>query len=134
MPRALETAERRPPVRHRICCFALLSLFVVTGCALTPKEVTEKGTRRTAALRLPPQQAALCIERNAENRSGLYIASHRPFSGEAIEVTIRFTEFMGVLAVAHLRPEGTGSAVEVWISPNVLVDASALNDAFIANC
>lgn len=106
----------------------------LVGCAFTPKEIVEQGTRRTAALNLPPEQAAVCIERNAENISGRWLARQRPLPDGALEVVMRYTELLGVLAVAHLRAEGSGSAVEVWVSPNVLVDAEALTKTFLAGC
>jgi hypothetical protein len=101
---------------------------------MTPAKVVEQGTRRTAALKLPPKDAALCIERNAENRSGYYLARQRPLPDQGIEIVIRFTELLGVLAVAHLHAEGAGSAVEIWVSPNSLVDADGLRKSFIAGC
>jgi hypothetical protein len=123
------------PTASSLLAFAWLTLILSTaGCLLTPKEITQQGTRRTAALQLPPQRAAVCIETNAENRSGLYIARHRILSDELIEVVVRYTDVLGVLAIAHLRPEGRGSAVEIWMSPNVLVDADALTQAFISGC
>ena len=51
-----------------------------------------------------------------------------------VEVVIRFTEILGVLAIVRLHPEGTGSAIEMWASPNVLVDAGDLTKHFIAGC
>lgn len=118
-----------------LLAFASLGLVLSSaGCILTPNEVAQQGTRRTAALRLPPTQAAVCIERNAENRSGLYTARQRVVSDGVIEVVIRYTDVLGVLSVAHLRAQGGGSAVEVWVSPRVLVDAGALTEALIGGC
>lgn len=109
-------------------------LAALAGCALTPAEVSEQGTRRTAAARLPPAQAAVCIERNAENRSAYYVARQRALDDGVVEVVIRFTEILGVLAIVRLHPEGTGSAIEMWTSPNVLVDAGDLTKHFISGC
>jgi hypothetical protein len=118
-----------------LLAFASLGLVLSSaGCILTPNEVAQQGTRRTAALRLPPPQAAVCIERNAENRSGLYTARQRVVSDGVIEIVIRYTDVLGVLSVAHLRAEGAGSAVEVWVSPHVLVDAGSLTEALIGGC
>jgi hypothetical protein len=129
------TLRGRPKSTRCLVVFVWLGLvFSIAGCVLTPKDITQQGTRRTAALRLPPQRAAVCIEGNAENRSGLYIARQRVVSEELVEVVIRYTDLLGVLAVAHIRPEGNASAVEVWMSPNVLVDAASLTEAFISGC
>ena len=126
----LRSTRGATPKYLTLACF----VAALMGCALTPKEAQEQGTRRTFALQLPPERAAVCIERNAENISGRWLARHRALSDGALEVVIRYTEIFGVLAVAHVRAEGAGSAVEVWVSPYVLVDAAELTQSFIAGC
>jgi hypothetical protein len=113
---------------------ALGIVTLLTACALTPNEIVQQGTRRTAALQLPPIQAAACIQRNAEERSAYYIATQRPRPDNSLEVVIRLTQLLGVLAVARLHAEGTGSAAELWMSPNVLVDAESLTRKFMQGC
>jgi hypothetical protein len=130
---AQEPAEMS--IKCMICCLLICCFIVVfSGCALAPSSVVKQGTRRSAALQLPLAQASACIQRNSEERSALYTANERQLPDGTLEVVIRFTPFIGALAVARLYAEDGGSAVEVWVAPHVLVDAGTLTNDFLKGC
>ena len=89
--------------------FALL----LTGCTTTPQQIVEQGVRYDAQLKLPPNNAADCIARNAENIHGDFITTVRPLKDDgSMEVILRLAT--AALAVTHVRPEGKGSAATSW--------------------
>ena len=98
----------------------LIWVLVLAGCAMTPADVVEQGTRHAWSSSLSPQAAAECIARNAENTSGTITAIVRaaPTSG-AVETIVRTGEG-GVMSLSQSRPAAKGATVEIWISPRFL--------------
>ena len=95
------------------------ALIALGGCATanTPSEVMTKTTAKLFISHLPPNDAADCIGRNADESDQLLAASTRPAPGGGREVIVR-TMAQGAsgltYAVARLTPERSGSIGELW--------------------
>ena len=94
----------------------LAAALALTGCALTPDEVMEKGVRQTASSRLAPSEVAACIGRNADGvtRSGRTIGY--PTGRREFEVLLEYPD-AGTAAVFSIKASGTGSGITAWITP-----------------
>lgn len=94
----------------------LVATLALTGCALTPAEVIEKGTRQTASSRLAPRDVAACIGKNAESvtRSATTVAY--PTGRRDFEVVLQYPD-VGAAAVFSVKVSGAGSAITAWIAP-----------------
>lgn len=98
----------------------MLTLAVMAGCATSPADVVERGTRFSGAINKAPIEAAKCIARNAEYMSGSLLASVSDIDNGA-EVIVRGTaEVTTTLSLWRLQRSGAGSTYEVWVTPTLL--------------
>lgn len=107
-----------------------VALALLTGCA-TPTELKQDGIRTHYTLRLPPDQAARCLARNAEEYFGGFGAQVRETEAPGIlEVHVRMEQ---LLAVAHIEPKGGGSSATIWRGRIPLI-AWGLPEAMAKGC
>jgi hypothetical protein len=102
----------------RRVCASIVTALALSGCALTPDEVMQKGSRQTASSRLAPRDVAACIGRNAESvtRSGETLGY--PTGRRGYEVLLHYPD-AGIAAVFSIKPAGTGSDVTAWVTPYI---------------
>jgi len=104
----------------RTLCAAVLAFLAavgVSGCASTPQEIKETGTRTEHALKLSPAQAAGCLSRNADEFVDSLSSTVRALPApNQHEVIVRISTGMGLrtLFVMEVVPEGTGSHMTMW--------------------
>lgn len=99
----------------RIALFVLL----LSGCALTPTELREQGSRTTFERNAPPVEVATCL--------GRVIDEYRPFldarfasevrPGIAGRFEVRAVVTAAVMVLSEVEPHGAGSRVTIWQSP-----------------
>lgn len=110
----------------------VLIALLLAGCATTPKDVMESGTRTVHVLKSPPSKAALCMARNVENFHAGMVASVRP-GDVGQEVIARLTAAESVIFVVHVEPTNTGSRAVVWYR-GYLVGGESVQAAMLAGC
>lgn len=121
---------------------ALAAVVLLTGCEtltapltttyITPAGLQQVGTKTEHSLRMPQEQAALCIARNAENYISEIHTTVRPATQpDAIEVQIRLNQ---IVALAIVRGAGPGSAATLWLSPVPMANREAWVPAIIKGC
>lgn len=114
--------------------YALIALLLVSGCAYSPKETMEQGERSVHQLQLPPEGATLCMVRNIENSRPALAPTYRPLDGGGQELLIRSSGVAFVPIMARVVPQGTGSEVTVWLTPNPILGKTGLTEIMIAGC
>ena len=119
----------------RLCAAALL-ILALASCAHRPKsgESADVYERSTHRLTQPPQEAASCIARNAENAG--YATVLQPLFGTAsVAVSVRDGGLTrATLATISLLPEEKGSRATVTSPRENPVERKALLDTLFARC
>lgn len=97
---------------------ATLALACLAGCVTTAAEVREEGARTVHKLQMPPEQAAGCLARNADQfPMGGFLSQVRalPRKGE-YEVVVTIDGGLGpnALFVMEVVPDGPGSSMQLW--------------------
>lgn len=93
----------------------IVMTLLLTACATTPQDTmqTEPYHMKSA---LPPAQAAHCLIRTAESKVGNFTGrEEEPPAPGARKIVIRHPD-AGTSVVAHVMPDGTGSAITLWLS------------------
>ena len=114
---------------------AFILLAYLAGCGSAPRSASSFGSHHTQRLQLPPDQAAACFARNAEEHSSALVSEVRPAGGIA-QVIVRVKN--GVLyATADFQRAGSGSVAT--ISLNVATTSTTgrhndLLDSLIEGC
>lgn len=115
--------------------YGLLIALVVglTGCIGPLRQPsTVQGSRDTVRLQLPPDRAAACFARNAEEHSSALIAEVRP-GGDSAEVIVRVKN--GVLyGTADFRRAGGGSTAYINLNVTTTGSRRDLVAALTAGC
>ena len=101
----------------------LLVLFLtaaLAGCAISPAEIREHGSRTDFHLRQGPEAAAACVARNAENLGGqitgrVNATMRQGAAPGEVELVIYYKE--GFLLSASFVADGPGAAASAWESP-----------------
>lgn len=116
--------------------FLMLALAgAMTGCAVNPVEIQERGERRDLNSALAPRQAMECMARNADNARPTVAARVREGSTAGVyELVAQGAAGGGTLAFVQARPVGTGSAVSIWISPFLVFGERQLGHDIAAGC
>lgn len=86
---------------------------LLTGCA-TPQEFMAEPPDAQLTLKLPPDQAVICMTRNMEAKGSGFISDRRPTSQGGWEIIVRGIDTL--FAVGQLKPEGNGSHATVWMA------------------
>lgn len=109
-----------------------LATLTLGGCALTPAEIVEQGTRYEWDSSATPSAAAECVARNAENVSGQVAVRVRPAEAGSFEVIARAGE-VGVLALVKSTRKGSGARMQTWIRPYT-TNPAGLAEALAKGC
>lgn len=111
-----------------LCGLAVAALLA--GCA-TPGELQKSGVRSDYALSLPPERAARCMARNAEE----YFSANSAHvtEGEApgtYKIEVRTEQ---LVALARIEPFGRHSKATIWRGHFPLIERG-LPDAMAKGC
>lgn len=110
--------------------FAFFLLAAVAGCGSPAGE--SRGTRERVRVALPPDQAAACFGRNAEEHSSALVAEVRP-GGDRAQVIVRVKN--GVLyGTADFERAGSGSNATLTLNVKTTGRRSDLVDALLEGC
>ena len=108
------------------------AVTTLAGCASPPRQSAPGGSSHTVRLQLPPDQAAACFARNAEEHSGALAAEVRR-GGDRAEVVVRVKN--GVLyGTADFQRAGAGSRASIALNVTTTGRRSDLVDALTEGC
>jgi hypothetical protein len=86
----------------------LLFVSIIAGCAQPARQGGAYGSTHTHRSALPPEQAARCFARNAEEHSSALVAEVSTGSDGRADVTVRVKNGV-TYATAEFRRSGAGS-------------------------
>lgn len=101
--------------------FTLIAIaWSVVGCAApTPLEIREGGTRVFHDSKLPPQEAAACLGRAAEEHNGdmraVWRETAKPGNYELLLSMAHFTH-----VAADIVPRTSGSTATIYVQPRMM--------------
>lgn len=93
----------------------MLSAMLSACAAPTPLEIRETGERFIHNSRLPPQMAAACLGRAAEEHTGEMRALWRETTQGHYELLLSMGYFTHV--IADVAPQQTGSTATIYVQP-----------------
>lgn len=97
-----------------VIVFPILAMLTVAGCGLARKEAP--ATTASHRFMQPPQRAASCFARNAEEHNSALVSEVRPPDARGhVEVIVRVKNGVAY-ATVELRPVGTGSNGTIVLS------------------
>lgn len=109
-----------------------LMLLLMAGCA-TVEEFRAEPPDAVIRLKLPPEQAALCMTRNLERLSSAYRTDRRPGPERGVEMVVTLAD--GTLfIVADLKAQGGGSDTTIWMGALVFITKKAMIERLTAGC
>jgi hypothetical protein len=111
---------------------AAAALAFLGGCAMPSREAAPHGSQHVLRLQQPPDQAAACFARNAEEHSSALVSEIRP-AGESAHVTVRVKNGV-TYATASFERAGSGSRGTVNLNVSTTGRRSDLLDALVAGC
>jgi hypothetical protein len=119
-------------------CLGLLAGAVVAACIPIPIPVpsgTTSGTssRHVVRLQSPPDKAARCFARNAEEHSSALVAEVRADRAGGAETIVRVKNGV-TYATGQFRPAGNGSTGEIELMVRTSGRQSDLLDALFEGC
>ncbi len=113
----------------------ILITAALAGCATSPQEVIDRGTKFTGTIAGTPSEAARCIAKNAEYTSGAMLAGVSEIDAQNTELIIRGTiEVTTSLSVWRFRKANSGSTYEAWVSPSLVVSPERHIQRVRGNC
>src|SRR4051812_41448971 len=97
-----------------------VAVLGLAGCTFNPAELRQRGEQHDFTLKLPPQEGAACVARNAENAGDAFLGTPpistrpgaQPRSWELVTNMNGATHF-----VADFDPRQAGSIAHAWVSP-----------------
>jgi hypothetical protein len=113
--------------------YAIVLLIALAGCANTFEQLKQESQRSVHMLKQPPELAAACLARNADNFASGYKSVSRLID-TGYEVVVRVGDTDRVLALAYIVPQNAGSEASVWITKEFAHRRDALLPAIIAAC
>ncbi len=113
----------------------ILITAALAGCATSPQQVIDRGTRHTGEIAKSPSEAAKCIARSAEYSTGSMLAGVSEIDANTSELIVRGTiEVTTTISVWRFRKSASGSTYEAWVSPNLLSGPEAHIKRVRGNC
>src|SRR4051812_26967556 len=101
------TRRHMPSRRVRALVLSVIALSLA-ACGTSPRQSGVQGSRQTVRLQQPPNEAAACFARNAEEHSSALVAEIRA-RGSGAEVIVRVRN--GVLyGTGDFQRAGSGSS------------------------
>jgi hypothetical protein len=111
----------------------LAALALLAGCISGPQEMIEVAKPSMHASIRSPEQAALCIARNAENDTAGFHVTARPSEKAGMhEIQVR-TWAANILAYAVVEPAANGSRISLWLAPP-LIGKDTFTTAVLRGC
>jgi hypothetical protein len=112
--------------------YLLIALALLAGCASPFAPRTGAGTEQTMHVALPPERAAACFARNAEEHSSALVAEVNP-GRDRSQVVVRVKN--GVLyAIGDFDRAGSGSTAKLTLNVTTSGSRSDLVDALLEGC
>jgi hypothetical protein len=109
-----------------------IALCLCAGCALAQRD-SGTGSKHSHRFNLPPEKAARCFARNAEEHSSALMSEVRVESDGSAEVTVRVKN--GVLyATADIRRAGQAASGTITLMVRTSGRRSDLLDALVQGC
>ncbi len=109
----------------------LIAILLMTGCA-TVQEFVQDPPDAQLTLKLPPEQAAVCMTRNQEKKGSGFIADRRPLPTGQWEMVIRTQDT--IYTVATLTPQNSGSQATIWMAAHMFVSKESIIADMVAGC
>jgi hypothetical protein len=119
--------------RTRALAAALIALALcVTACSTPSGRSAAQGSRQTVRLQQPPNEAAACFARNAEEHSSA-LSAEISQRGNSAEVIVRVKN--GVLyGTGEFQRAGAGSTASISLMVTTTGRRSDLLDALLEGC
>ena len=113
-----------------VCAAVLLALV---GCAQAQRSQAEYGSRHTHRFQQPPQQAAQCFARNAQEHSSALVAEVNATREGGAQVIVRVKNGV-TYATADLRPSGKVSTGTITLMVRTSGRRNDLLEALVESC
>lgn len=98
----------------------LMAVLVISGCATTPEQTVERGTRYDFKKDGIPRSVASCLARRTDEREGLVASLRDGAIAGSFEVIVRLAGGSGsALSVMRVSPDGAGSRIAIWIATSI---------------
>lgn len=116
------------------CRVAITVIMVacVAACAVSPRQGVSYGSRHAHRFQQPPEQAAACFARNAEEHSSALAAEVRP-GGDRAQVVVRVKNGV-TYAIADFERAGSGSTASIVLNVATSGRRNDLVDALVEGC
>ena len=112
----------------------LLAATVLAACSpFTSREAPAGGSREVLQLQLPPEQAARCFARNAEDHSSALVSEVTVDRDGGAETVVRVKNGV-TYATAQFRPAGRGSTGDLRLNVTTTGRRGDLVDALVKGC
>jgi hypothetical protein len=120
------------PHRYVSVLAAAMLLACLAACTGPTRQQPGHGSRQNVRLQQPPDRAAACFARNAEEHSSALAAEVRP-GGDRAEVIVRVRN--GVLyGTADFRRAGSGSTATITLNVSSMSRGGNLMDELVEGC
>jgi hypothetical protein len=113
--------------------FSLGLLVFASACTVGPREAGEYGTRHSHRFQQPPEKAARCFARNAEEHSSALVSEVRTERNGSAYVTVRVKNGV-TYATADMSPAGQGSSGVIVLMVRTSGRSSDLLNALVEGC
>src|SRR5687767_13922558 len=116
--------------RHALALIA--SVFLAAACGTPSRQSATHGSLHTVRLQQPPDAAAACFARNAEEHSSALVAEVQP-RGSGAEVIVRVKD--GVLyGSGEFKRAGAGSTASIVLMVSTTGRRSDLLEMLLEGC
>ena len=110
----------------------MIALLLSSGCVMPGRQAAPHGSRHFHQFRQPPDKAAACFARNAEEHSSALVSEVRPGQDTA-HVIVRVKNGV-IYATADFERAGSGSRGTVALNVTTSARQSDLLDALTEGC
>jgi hypothetical protein len=110
----------------------VLTVACLAACAVSPRQSVSHGSRHVHRFQQPPEQAAACFGRNAEEHSSALAAEVRPGRDRA-QVVVRVRNGI-TYAIADFERAGSGSTGSIQLNVARSGRRNDLLDALVEGC
>jgi hypothetical protein len=118
--------------RNRVTVVILVACFGACAAPAPTRQGASFGSRHTVRFQQPPDQAAACFGRNAEEHSSALVAEIRP-GRDSAQVIVRVKN--GTLyATADFQRAGSGSTGTIALNVTTTGKRNDLLDSLVEGC
>jgi hypothetical protein len=111
---------------------AFLLSALLAGCSSPARQSGATGSRETVRLQQPPDKAAACFARNAEEHSSALVAEVHA-RGDSAEVIVRVKNG-AYYGSGNFQRAGSGSSANIVLNVTTTGRRSDLMDALLEGC